>query len=75
MSKRLIEALVSISAAMAKHPRDWSSDHRDAWVYGIVCGWGDEIDEVAAVHGWKDEDVERLRRMRAEIADITGQSK
>ncbi len=60
-------------AAMAFHPRDWAADHRDAWVWGIVVGWGDEgLGEVAAKHGWSAEKVARLRALHAEMEAAHG---
>jgi len=32
--------LVSMRIAMATDPRDWSKNETDAWLYGIVVGWG-----------------------------------
>lgn len=56
----------SIRAALAFSPDDWSQHHRHAWIYGIACGWnGEALAEVAAKHGWKPTEVERLRRLHA----------
>ncbi len=41
--------------------RDWAHDIGDAWIYGIVIGWGDAINEVAAKHGWDLAQRTRLR--------------
>lgn len=73
-SSRLIEVFDSIAAAIDFHSRDWSIDHRDAWIYGIVVGWGDALDEVAARHKWSPMAVERLRKRRATVQEITGKS-
>ena len=57
--------LVSLSAAIAFTPHDWSEDHRMAWIYGIACGWSDEaMAELKKKHCWDDETVERLQRLR-----------
>lgn len=54
----------SVENCMTFHARDWSLNKRDAWMYGIVCGWDDEsMPEVAALHGWSAAEVERLRRL------------
>lgn len=56
----------SAAACMTSSPRDWSLDHRDAWLYGIIVGWDeDALLAVAKHHGWTDPDVERLRGLRA----------
>jgi hypothetical protein len=57
--------LASMAHCMAFHPRDWGLDRRDAWLYGIVCGWGDALQEVAERHKWDEPTVERLQRLRA----------
>ena len=67
----------SLGEAMAFSSRDWSTEHRDAWLYGIVCGWekdygdGDgpsgAMAEVAKQHGWTPETVECLREYRRAI--------
>ena len=57
--------LVSMAHCMAVHSRDWGLDHRDAWLYGIVCGWGDALQGVAERHSWDEATVERLQRLRA----------
>lgn len=57
----------SIANCMAFHVRDWSLDQRDAWMYGIVLGWGNALGEVARKHGWPAEDIDRLRRLRRQF--------
>ena len=53
-------------SCIALHPRDWSSDHRDAWLYGIIVGWDDEsLAELKGDHKWDDASVARLKRLRA----------
>lgn len=54
--------LESIATAIAFSPRDWSSHHRDAWIYGIVLGWDKEdLEELKNKHKWRDETVARLK--------------
>jgi hypothetical protein len=53
----------SMMNTMATDPRDWSMAKRDAWLWGIVFGWGSATKEVATKHGWPPEDVARLRRL------------
>lgn len=55
----------SLHAALTTHSRDWSKNDRDAWVWGIIVGWGnDSLEEIAAMHQWSDEDVARLLSQR-----------
>lgn len=57
----------SLSIAINFCSRDWSSDRRDAWIYGVVVGWGDEsIAELAEKHGWGKDTQARLRRLHAD---------
>jgi len=66
----LAEAFDSLGAAMASHPRDWAAESRDAWVYGIVCGWdGPAIRELQKKFGWSPETVARLRKYRKAVTD------
>lgn len=64
----LAEAFDSLRSSMVTMPQDWALDHRAAWQYGIVVGWGDALPVVAARHGWDDATVARLRRMREAVA-------
>jgi len=50
---------------MATNSRDWSTDRSDAWLYGIVLGWGhgEAMAELAEQHGWAPEDVRRLKSL------------
>lgn len=57
----------SVASCMAFSSRDWSIDRRDAWMWGIVHGWDDEsMTEIAALHNWRCDDVDRLRRLRTD---------
>lgn len=62
----------SLDNICACSPRDWAANPEDAWIYGIVCGWGfDEEDdgksctnELEAKFGpekWDKQDTERLK--------------
>ena len=55
----------SIRATMSFSSRDWSANHRDAWLWGIVFGWdGDAMPEMVDKHGWNDHTVQRLKKLR-----------
>jgi len=72
--------LESIRAAMAFSSRDWSLNHRDAWIYGIVFGWGADKDsedcypELIEQHGWTPDTVERLKRLHKKYQAMKGDS-
>lgn len=70
----LAKALQSARNCLAFHPRDWAVDHRDAWLWGIICGWPPgAMDECATKFGWSDSDVASLRAMREAVRLITGE--
>jgi hypothetical protein len=50
---------------MAFATKDWSTDKRDAWLYGIICGWDDKesMEQMQDLHGWSDESCERLNKL------------
>lgn len=56
----------AIADAMNFSSRDWSLNHRDAWIYGIAVGWGDSINCVADRHRWSDDTVARLQRLHTD---------
>ena len=58
--------LESIKMAIAFDVRDWGEDRRSAWIYGIVFGLEEELEEVKTKFRWTDEDVERLNRYHDE---------
>lgn len=59
--------LNSLALAVALDPRDWCRHRTDAWIYGIVCGWGPALRQVAIVHGWNPKEIARLRRLRVKF--------
>jgi hypothetical protein len=65
------ESLQSIANVMTTDPRDWSIDRRDAWLYGIVVGWGDALPEVANRHNWDEKTIERLQRLHSEYETLS----
>jgi hypothetical protein len=55
---RSLECLVALSA------RDWAATEEDAWLYGVVIGWGDEaLRELAREFRWPRRVVSRLKRL------------
>lgn len=61
------EWLDSLRTVIATSPRDWSLVGDDAWIYGVLVGWGDAIDVVARLHGWSKADVIRLVALHAQL--------
>ncbi len=78
----LKEAVLSASRCMAFDSRDWSARSSDAWLYGLLCGWDcddvrdhdedcrEAMSEIAARFGWSQEEVARLRRLRAAVLAV-----
>ncbi len=67
--ERQAEVIAALSNSFATDPRDWgSSGARDAWRYGVVCGWRevddddrDVLDEIAK--RFPLIDIERMERL------------
>lgn len=71
----LREALHSAERIMLGDRRDWAANRHDAFLFGLFRGWDCELDHthdaqcpdmatVAQAHGWDDNFVARLRRLR-----------
>lgn len=68
----ITDAGQSLKNAIACHSRDWSTHPRDAWIFGIVCGWDGDSDSdcfssLQKEHGWIDEAVVRLKRLHVQF--------
>jgi hypothetical protein len=61
----------SLRSCLAFSSRDWSNNHRDAWLYGVVFGWDENsIAELKAKHKWSSSEVERLNRLRKKFNEL-----
>jgi hypothetical protein len=78
----LREALDSAERIMRGERRDWAANRHDAFLYGLFRGWDCELDHahdaqcplmapVAQAHGWDDDFVARLRRLRRGVRSFT----
>lgn len=57
--------LGALHAAITFSSMDWGQSRDTAWIYGIAVGWdGPAMAELAAKHGWSDEKVAALRKLR-----------
>lgn len=64
IEKAIEEPLKSLSMTIPFSCRDWATEKRDAWVWGIVCGWDDDcFPEFQRKFGWDKEIFERLKRL------------
>jgi adenylate cyclase len=56
----------AVERCLAFHVRDWSTESRDAWLYGVVCGWNAAaMRELVEAHGWTPDQVKRLKQQHA----------
>lgn len=52
--------------------RDWTADRIDAYLWGVLIGFDDEVmKEIAAKHRWNEHRVKYVREMRALLAPAT----
>jgi hypothetical protein len=57
-------SFASLETAIACHSRDWAAHRRDAWIYGIVCGWDDaSLVELEQKFLWGSDETERLKEL------------
>lgn len=68
-----LDPFVSLGNIMAFSSRDWGAHREEAWLYGIVMGWGLEaLADLAPRFNWTPPMVKRLRLLhlnfrRAEV--------
>lgn len=71
-------ALNSLQHTLARNVRDWSTAKTDAWLWGVICGWGDEDDEcwdeLKHQHGWSEEACAHLRALHADYTRRMGEA-
>jgi len=81
MSKETTKPLESLERALAFDSRDWSQNKRDAWIYGIICGWENEdslpgekeddaVDEICEKHGFDKVRLKELRKNYLKIKSL-----
>lgn len=71
MSKFLDElqqALRNVKRNVLFSDTDWSLGESEAWIYGILVGWSDEIlDDLAVRLNWNDVSLNALRALRRAV--------
>lgn len=60
----MANSLEAIATCIAFDSRDWSLAKRDAWIYGIVLGWGEALPEIQAKHELSDEMIVKMEGLR-----------
>lgn len=54
--------LNSLEESLNFDSRDWSSNKKDAWIYGIISGWDeDSLKEISQKFNWDKETVNHLK--------------
>ena len=62
----------SIEVCIAFSSRDWSLNHRDAWLFGVIKGWSPEaLAEQKQRHNWSDSTVTRLKKLHEQYLKET----
>jgi hypothetical protein len=85
VTQDLQEALSSAERIMRGDRRDWTANRHDAFLFGLFYGWDCEQDHthdstcpemasVAQAHGWDENFVARLRRLRRGVRAATSQA-
>lgn len=65
----------SIESCMTFSSRDWSLNHRDAWIYGILFGYRPEaLAEIKERHNWDDKTVARLLKLHRQYKEEKAQA-
>jgi len=60
--------LEALQMALAFSPRDWATEKRDAWIYGIALGWDDDCyPEFNRKFGWGKETFKRIQRLHVKF--------
>lgn len=67
----LAQVISNLQTVINFDVRDWAANRRDAYIYGVLVGWGKALDEVAKQHGWDEGTIRRIREARALIASRT----
>lgn len=62
--------LESIECTIAFDVKDWSEDNRSAWIYGIVFGWDESLNDIAKKYHWNDATIERLNKLHKQWIEL-----
>jgi hypothetical protein len=48
--------------------RDWASNHKDAWLWGIIVGWDNKsLEELQNKFNWTDTTCDRLKSLHRDF--------
>lgn len=71
--KEITNPLESLEVVLVFDSRDWAGNRRDAWIYGIICGWENDdplegetadgaINEICQKYGFEKDILKMLRK-------------
>lgn len=66
----IIPAIESLRATIHSSPKDFYLSPDDAWIYGVLSGWGDAINEVSQNHSWDENNAKRLNEYNAAVMAV-----
>ncbi len=61
-TKELVGALASLKHTVAFDSKDYSANHRDFWLYGVLVGWDELAHEQGKKLGIPEADIDRMVR-------------
>jgi len=50
--------------------RDWGLSDNNAWIYGIVVGWGYALSEIGHKFNWSKSNIHRLERLHKKFTKL-----
>jgi len=68
-------AIESARNSLVFTKKDMSAHHSDAWVYGILVGWGQAFDSICKSHQWPEFDKKRLKSYADAVDDFLNKRK
>ncbi|MBJ6623522.1 hypothetical protein [Streptomyces sp. DHE17-7] len=70
-ARAVVSVCNMMRTAASHYERDWTADRHDAYLWGVLIGWDDDIlEELAVKHRWNEHRVKYVREMRALLAPV-----
>lgn len=67
-SRELVSALASLKHTIAFDSKDYSANHRDFWLYGVLVGWDSEVAHKQGKKlGIPESEIDRMQRYNKAI--------
>jgi len=55
--------LEALETAIVTSSKLWHLSRSDAWIYGIICGWGDDLPIIAKEFDWDEDAQKKLQEL------------